>query len=239
MRSARHRRLLDSQFVFDSCRRQQSAAARFHSNRHDRCPRSRFHRPLVHPHRRAAAAAVFVHCQVGPAGQAAQPGRLRQRRPARLAGAAGRLARPGFAAAQANSFEGLPFFIGAVLAALQLGSRRRASICWRCCTCCCGWASSSLTSAAWATLRSAVWGWPSRSTWRSCSRAGVDRYGALCAIYTPHIVICSACYKGVEFIYPLFFGDPDAAGCNQQVAARGCAVARRAVTCDAHARRIT
>jgi uncharacterized MAPEG superfamily protein len=52
-------------------------------------------------------------------------------------------------AAQANSFEGLPFFIGAVLAAWQLGAPQGRLICWPCCTCCCAWATSSPTSVTW------------------------------------------------------------------------------------------
>jgi uncharacterized MAPEG superfamily protein len=82
-----------------------------------------FHRRLlVRAGRRAAALRLRLAGQVGRVRQAAQQGRLRQPRPARLAA---RLTdwRARANAAQANSFEALPFFIGAVVIAHQLARR--------------------------------------------------------------------------------------------------------------------
>jgi DNA-binding YbaB/EbfC family protein len=78
-------------------------------------------RLLVRAGRRAAALWLRLPGQVGRLRQAAQPGRLRQPRPARLAV---RLTdwRARANAAQANSFEALPFFIGAVVIAHQLAA---------------------------------------------------------------------------------------------------------------------
>ena len=45
-------------------------------------------------------------------------------------------------AAQANSFEALPFFMGAVIIAHQLAPGRRRWTCWPCCGCCCACSTS-------------------------------------------------------------------------------------------------
>jgi uncharacterized MAPEG superfamily protein len=59
--------------------------------------------------------------------------------------------------AQANSFEALPFFIGAVIIAHQLGARRRGSTSWPCCSSRCASSTSRCTSSRPGTARSAVW----------------------------------------------------------------------------------